>query len=142
MIFIEKAHGEAIRSHGQQEYPYECCGVLLGKIDSEGRKTVKLALPISNARDEAEKHNRFTITPEEMLRCELKAQREGLEVLGFYHSHPDHPAEPSAYDRENAWPFYSYVIVSVRNGKARELKSWELRADRKKFNEECITEGD
>ncbi len=142
MIRIDSAQLEAIRIHGQQDYPFECCGALLGSSDNDSGKTVRRVLPISNARSGTEKHNRFTILPEEMLRCELQAQKENMEVLGFYHSHPDHPAEPSEYDREHAWPFYSYIIVSVQKGTAEALTSWELDNGREKFNQEIIMEGD
>jgi proteasome lid subunit RPN8/RPN11 len=130
-----------IRSHGERDYPYECCGLLLGRLVEAG-KIVSEIYPISNAREEAAKRNRFLITPEEMLTGDKHAAQQGLEVVGFYHSHPDHPAVPSQYDLDHAWPIYSYVVVSVRSGKAAELLSWEMEIDRSQFNQEEILKGD
>ena len=133
---------DEVRAHGERDYPYECCGLLLGRFADGGRKVVSETYPISNAREEEAKRRRFLIRPEELLRGERHARGRGLEVVGFYHSHPDHPAVPSQYDLEHAWPTYSYLIVSVREGRAGDLFSWELEADRSRFNAEEISEGD
>jgi proteasome lid subunit RPN8/RPN11 len=130
-----------IKTAGEAAYPDECCGILIGGIDSDGAKTVKRTEPVNNSREEGEKYHRFLITPEDVFRAERTARAAGLELIGFYHSHPDHPAYPSEYDRDNALPFYSYVIVSVEKGRAKELASWELTADRTSFlPEKNITE--
>lgn len=97
---------------------------------------------ISNAREESAKRNRFLITPEELLAGERLARSRGLEVVGFYHSHPDSPAVPSQYDLEHAWPTYSYIIVSVNSEQATDLFSWEQEPDRSRFNEERIEVSD
>ena len=89
--------------------------------------------PISNAREESAKRNRFLIEPEELMKGESYARAKDLEVVGFYHSHPESPAVPSQYDLEHAWPTYSYIIVSVINRKAGDLFSWEQEQDRSKF---------
>jgi proteasome lid subunit RPN8/RPN11 len=139
MIELNKQHADEIREHGERDYPHECCGLLIGRFEVDGRKTVVEVYPISNAREEEAKRNRFLIEPEELLRGERYARERRLDVVGFYHSHPDHPAAPSQFDLEHAWPVYSYIIVSVREGRARDLRSWEMEADRSRFNEEEIS---
>jgi proteasome lid subunit RPN8/RPN11 len=134
-------HDKAIREHGELDYPHECCGFLIGGF-RDGLKVVAEVFPISNAREEEHKRNRFLIRPEELLRGEQHARERGLDVVGFYHSHPDAEARPSSYDLEHAWPTYSYIIVSVCEGSAREVRSWELRPDRSQFEEETIIKGD
>lgn len=129
MITIGKEHLAAIRAHGISDYPYECCGLLLGRYEQNG-KFVTETLPISNAREESAKRNRFLITPEELLRGEQYARVKKLEIVGFYHSHPDSPAVPSQYDLEHAWPTYSYIIVSTSADRADDLFSWEQESDR------------
>jgi proteasome lid subunit RPN8/RPN11 len=131
---------QEIAAHGERDYPHECCGLLLGHFAESGLKNIIEIYPISNAREEAAKRNRFLIRPEELLRGEKHAANNGLEVVGFYHSHPDHPAVPSAYDLEHAWPVYSYIVVAVRAGAAADLRSWEMEPDRLKFTEEEISE--
>ena len=130
----EQLLGE-IREHGVRDYPYECCGLLLGRFAEEG-KVVQETYPISNAREESAKRNRFLIEPVELMRGERYARERNLEVVGFYHSHPDSPARPSQYDLEHAWPTYSYIIVSTSAGQANDLFSWEQEPDRSRFNRE------
>ena len=137
MIDISGQLLESIRQHGVRDYPYECCGLLLGRYEAE-TKVVKETYPISNAREESAKRNRFLIQPAELLRGEQYARSRDLEVVGFYHSHPDSPARPSQYDLEHAWPTYSYIIVSTSEGDAGDLFSWEQEPDRSKFNPEEI----
>jgi proteasome lid subunit RPN8/RPN11 len=136
MIALGGREEDEIRRHGEGEYPYECCGLLLGRIEADGRKTVVEIYAVSNAREEEARHNRSLITPEEYLRGERHARARGLDVVGNYHSHPDHSAVPSQFDLEHAWPTWSYVIVSVREGRASDVRSWEMEADRSRFNEE------
>src|SRR5690349_25168233 len=137
MIRIHQKQLKEIREHGMRDYPYECCGLLLGRFGSEG-KIVSETYPISNAREESAKRNRFLITPEELMHGERYARDKDLEVVGFYHSHPDSPAVPSQYDLEHAWPTYSYIIVSTRADEATDLFSWEQEPDRSRFNQEEI----
>ena len=142
MLKFKKSDYEAIRAHGEETYPYECCGLLIGTISTDLRsKTVLETYPISNAREEEARHHRSLILPEEYLRGERYASSKGLAVVGNYHSHPDHVAVPSKYDLEHAWPTWSYIIVSVRQGSAVDLRSWEMQSDRLKFDEEEITKG-
>ena len=127
---------ERIREQGAQAYPNECCGVLLGK-EQDGRKVVVDILPLQNAREDSPR-NRFLILPEDLLHSDREARSRGLDILGFYHSHPDHPARPSEYDREHAWPWYTYLIVAVEQGVPRDLTGWLLSDDRKSFLPEEI----
>jgi proteasome lid subunit RPN8/RPN11 len=137
MIRVPKEQLAEIREHGVRDYPYECCGLLLGRFGEDG-KNVKETYAISNAREESAKRNRFLITPEELMKGERYARSQDLEVVGFYHSHPDSPAVPSKYDLEHAWPTYSYIIVSTSQGQSSDLFSWEQEPDRSRFNEEKI----
>ena len=137
MITIAEQQLTEIREHGVRDYPYECCGLLLGRYGENG-KTVSETYPISNAREESAKRNRFLIAPEELMRGERYAREHDLEVVGFYHSHPDSPAVPSQYDLEHAWPTYSYIIVSTSAERANDLFSWEQEPDRSRFNQEEI----
>lgn len=138
MIRLPAQWQNAIRAEGEKAYPNECCGVLLGAIYSDDDRLVKNIIPITNTREAAEQYHRFKIEAEDLLYAEKEARRQNNEVLGFYHSHPDHPARPSEYDRNNALPFYSYIIVSVEKSKALELTSWRLTEDRKEFLEELV----
>lgn len=138
MIRCSKEIEKAIREFGEQEYPNECCGLLLGKINSDNSREVTEVLPISNAQKEENRYNRFLITSKDMLKGELYAQKHNIEIIGFYHSHPDHPARPSQFDLEHAWPVYSYIIVSVIKEKADLMTSWLLSSDRANFEEEEV----
>jgi proteasome lid subunit RPN8/RPN11 len=137
MIRISKDLLDQIREHGVRDYPYECCGLLLGRYGAN-EKIVKEMYPISNAREESAKRNRFLIQPHELMRGERYAMGKDLEVVGFYHSHPDSPAVPSQYDLDHAWPTYSYIIVSTTADQAKDLFSWEQEPDRSRFNQEEI----
>ena len=123
----------AIRAHGQEAYPNECCGALIGR---DGAVTDTLALP--NTTDEGPRR-RFMVRPQDYRAAEQRASELGAELLGFYHSHPDHPARPSQYDLDHAWPFFSYVIVSVREGVSGDMTSWRLREDRSAFDQEDLS---
>jgi proteasome lid subunit RPN8/RPN11 len=136
MIKIETQFLNEMRQHGERDYPFECCGLMLGQFTGGGHKIVSETYPISNAREEEAKRNRFLIRPEEFMRGEKYAREKSLDVVGFYHSHPDEPAVPSKYDLDHAWPIYSYVVVSVGKGQAVDLRSWEMETDRSRFNEE------
>ena len=141
ILWISGHLAEKIRAHGAETYPHECCGALLGR-DSEGSsqdavREVLGLLPLVNRRDDSPR-NRFSVTAEDVLEADKSAQAQGLEVIGWYHSHPDHPARPSQYDRDHAWPWYSYVIVSVHNGAPQDMTSWRLSDDREEFSPEGI----
>jgi proteasome lid subunit RPN8/RPN11 len=117
-------------------YPEEGCGVLLGR-DADPTREVVRAVTLVNTLEDA-RHRRYAISPEQFLAAERAAREAGLDVVGFFHSHPDHPAQPSAFDLEHAWPWYSYVIVSVAHGRAADTTSWRLREDRSAFEPETI----
>jgi proteasome lid subunit RPN8/RPN11 len=133
MFRVTAAVDEAIRRHGEETYPHECCGALIG---TEGHATATVALP--NTTEEGPRR-RFMVRPSDYRTAEQRATELGGELLGFYHSHPDHPSRPSQYDLDHAWPFFSYVIVSIMNGSAAALTSWRLRDDRSAFDEELLT---
>jgi proteasome lid subunit RPN8/RPN11 len=137
MIVLKAEAKRRILEEGEKAYPNECCGFLLGR-QAEGKKQVDFVLVVGNAREFGEQYHRFVITPEDFMRAEKEALRQGWEIFGIYHSHPDHPALPSDYDREHALPFYSYLILTVEAGKAGKLTSWKLTGDRKQFVEEKI----
>ncbi len=126
-----------IHTHGEQASPEEGAGFMLGS-DGEERAVVDL-LPLSNAREDAARRNRYLFMPEDYVKAEVEAERLGLSLIGVFHSHPDHPNQPSEYDREWAQPNFSYIITSVQLGKALESRSWRLVEDRSKFEEEKIT---
>lgn len=129
---------DAVRSHGRARYPEECCGFLLGRFESDGPKVIVAAEPAENVRTE-NRERRYTIAPENYMAAEQDAQRRGLDIVGFYHSHPDHPSRPSATDlAEATFPEYVYVINSVNEGRPGDLTAWTLAEDRSEFVEEVI----
>lgn len=138
MIRLNEQHLSEIREHAERDYPFECCGLLIGVFEGENAKLVTETYSISNAREEEAKRDRFLIRPEELIRGEKYARERGLDVIGFYHSHPDDQPVPSQFDLEHAWPTYSYIVVSVEKGKAAGLRSWQMTPDRSRFDEEQI----
>src|SRR5262245_52984261 len=143
-LYISRELAERIGQHGAETFPHECCGALLGR-DSAFRESPELEplrevlelFPLVNRRDDSPR-NRFAITAEDVLEAEKAARRHGLDLVGWYHSHPDHPARPSQFDREHAWPWYSYIIVSVMNGQPADMTSWRLNDDRQDYTPERI----
>ena len=179
-IEIRREELKLIEEHGRNEYPNECCGILLGK-EQDGTKVINGILPLKNSRatnagvsgelsevlellkrayqliqrmhpkDDLMRdwlqrsdplinssRNRFLILPEDFVASEREARRRGVDILGFYHSHPDHPARPSEFDREHAWPWYTYLITAVEKGAPRDTTGWLLTEDRAKFLPEEI----
>ena len=132
----------AIRRHGEESYPHECCGLLLGKA-AGGVKELVETFPVSNSREDGARHNRYLIAPPEFLKAQRLARARGLDVIGCYHSHPDHPARPSGFDLDHAtFPGDSFIIVSVEGGQAAQLNSFVLAEDRSRFDgEEIAVEG-
>jgi proteasome lid subunit RPN8/RPN11 len=123
-----------IHQYAAETYPQECCGALLGRDDTEAREVLAL-LPLPNRQQDSPR-NRFMVSAEDVRAAERAARQQGLELVGWYHSHPDHPAQPSAFDREHAWPWYSYVIVSA--GAKPEFTCWRLADDRSRFEQETV----
>jgi proteasome lid subunit RPN8/RPN11 len=139
---IKRAEVELLGREGEVAYPHECCGLLLGRWTAGAERAIEEIYPMENARSDSPR-NRYLIRPEELLRISREVESRGLEVVGFYHSHPDVVAEPSAFDREHAWPGYGYLIVRVQSGKPRDTRAWVLREDRTEFVEAelAIVEG-
>jgi proteasome lid subunit RPN8/RPN11 len=127
---------EAIRRHGEETYPHECCGALLGRGDAV---TDAVALP--NTTEEGPRR-RFLVRPSDYRLAEQRATELGGELLGFYHSHPDHPAKPSQYDLDHAWPTFAYVIVAVAAGASQAMTVWFLKDDRSIFEEGSLHHGE
>ena len=123
---------DAIRQHGIEAYPNECCGALFGR---NGHVLDTFGLP--NTTEEGPRR-RFLVRPEDYLAAERRARELGAELLGFYHSHPDHPARPSQYDLDHAWPNMLYTITSVREGRVEITTAWQLREDRSQFDERSL----
>jgi proteasome lid subunit RPN8/RPN11 len=123
---------DQIGREGAAAYPNECCGVIVG-TERDGKRLVQRLAPLANSFEAEEKYHRFRLDPLELARAEKEAGEQGKLVLGFYHSHPDHPARPSEYDRQHAWPFYSYVIVAIEKGRPAALTSWLLDEQTEQF---------
>jgi proteasome lid subunit RPN8/RPN11 len=137
-LLIDRTQLQQLQQHVEGTYPYEGGGLLIGRTDEQGRKIVTEIKPIENQRAIEDQHNRILITDEMYREGEEYADNQGLLLIGFFHSHPDHPARPSEFDREHALPWWSYVIVAVQQGRAAEVLSWELREDRSAFDAEEI----
>ncbi len=136
-LHFEADQDAAIRAHGAEAFPEECCGFLLGRDGDDGRRIIRVA-PEANVREDGARHNRFSISPEGFMRADRAARNEGLDIVGFYHTHPNAPARPSQYDLDHAWPVYSYVILSVRDGVPDAMTCWVLQEDRTAFAEQPI----
>ena len=128
-----------IHKHLESAYPDEGAGLLLGSSHEDHRQVVSI-IALANSRKGVARKRRYLIEPKEFLKAEKEASRQGLEIIGVFHSHPDHPSEPSEMDREWALPWFSYLITSVESGKATQSRSWRLQDDRVKFLEEKIEE--
>jgi len=135
-ITLSARESERIRAHLCRAYPDEGCGVLIGRDGDGAREIVGIVALENRIKDSL--HNRYLVAPEQFLAAERAARGAGLEVIGFFHSHPDHPARPSAFDLQHAWPYYSYLIVSVTRGEAGSARSWRLAEDRSGFEEETV----
>lgn len=135
-LTIGESVDEAIRAHGHETYPHECCGALIGR---DGVVAEILALP--NTTEEGPRR-RFLVRPSDYREAERRATELGAELLGFYHSHPDHPARPSQYDLDHAWPNFAYIIVAVAAGVAGDMTVWFLKDDRSSFEEGSLHHGE
>src|SRR6266851_9988054 len=135
-LHLPEAVAADIRRHGEETYPHECCGALVAR---DGHVAATFALP--NTTEEGPRR-RFLVRPSDYRLAEQRAGELGAELLGFYHSHPDHPARPSQYDLDHAWPTFAYVIVSVAAGTAGEMTVWYLKDDRSNFEEGSLHHGE
>jgi proteasome lid subunit RPN8/RPN11 len=129
---LTPAQADQIRREGAAAYPNECCGIIYGHDDG-GERVVSRLEAVANVFGETERYHRFSISPRQLMNAEREAGERGELVLGFYHSHPDHPARPSEYDRQHAWPFYSYVIVAIAKREPGEMTSWQLNEQTEAF---------
>lgn len=141
VLSLDSQHVASIQAHANRTYPEECCGVLLGTSDPTGKTVMDVRATNNSWREEAQsdltKKRRYVIPPEDMLVAMKHGRTLGLDIIGIYHSHPDCPAEPSECDRAAAWQHYSYLIVSVPQGKAGDVRSWSL-SDQQVFHEEAV----
>ena len=140
MLKISARLFESIKITGEQAFPHEGCGVMLGRLKGNDREALEL-FAAKNSFDESEKYHRFLITPDEYRLAEEKARLNKLEILGFYHSHPDAPSMASKYDLDHAFPWFSYLIVSIMKGRYHDHHSWVMENDRSKFNLEEVIIG-
>lgn len=136
MISITNEHIAAITAHAEADYPHECGGLLLGRLENGGGKTVVETLPMENTAEVHTRHDRVLIDPRALMKAERYGREKGLDVIGYYHSHPDDEAVPSQFDLDHALPVWSYIIVSVRDRRAVNWRSWEMEEDRSKFDPE------
>jgi len=134
---ITKTILDQIHDHGAAAYPEEGAGLMLGQANGNTR-VVRTILALNNAREDSARHNRYLLTAHDMLAGEQEAARLGLDIVGVFHSHPDHPDQPSEFDREWALPWFSYLITRVDQGKAISSRSWRLTDGRDEFGEEFI----
>ncbi len=136
MIRLSEAQREAIRTHGARDFPEECCGVILGDVEGNV-KIVRELRPLENVHEEGHAR-RYLVSPDTMFALLQEERRTKRKILGFYHSHPNHPARPSDYDRDWASPWYTYIIVAVMNGEPADMTAWQLEDDRQTFASEAI----
>jgi proteasome lid subunit RPN8/RPN11 len=129
------ALADEIRRHGEAAYPAECCGVLVGRTESGAKEVLRLAPAVNRRTDDP---HRYLIAPDDLRRLEAEVRAAGLEIVGYYHSHPDHPAVPSAFDAEHAWPWYSYLIVQIDRGRGAGMASWVLEDERPLMHPESL----
>lgn len=138
MLILEETVLEYVKNHAEEDYPNECCGFFFGKDGEE--RNVTLAEKVANTQD-GDQRRRFQIDPKDYQKAEKYALENNLDLLGVYHTHPDHPAEPSEHDRSVALPYFSYIIISVRKGTSTDIRSWKLNEERQ-FEEEHIRNKD
>lgn len=129
-VLIRNSDLQFIMSHARSTYPEECCGFLLG-LDS-GVRSVERIVSVQNVNQES-RRNRYNIDPKDLIRADEEARRSNMSLIGIYHSHPDAPAQPSQFDLEHAWPWYTYLLLSVQNGHPKDVAAWNLSEDRSAF---------
>jgi proteasome lid subunit RPN8/RPN11 len=139
-IILSAAIASQIESEGVAAYPNECCGILIGTDRPKTGRVIERIIPMKNTFDPVEQYHRFTIDPLALARADEDAAREGKAVVGFYHSHPDHPARPSEYDRTHVppWSFYSHIIVAIEKAKPAAMTCWVMNEATEQFDEQQI----
>ena len=130
VVLIRNSDVQFIMTHAKSTYPEECCGFLLG-LDSVVR-TVERIVSVQNVNQDS-RRNRYNIDPKDLIRADEEARRSNMSLIGIYHSHPDAPAQPSQFDLEHAWPWYTYLLLSVQNGQPKDVAAWNLSEDRSAF---------
>ncbi|MFB3906692.1 MAG: M67 family metallopeptidase [Acidobacteriota bacterium] len=136
MLQLTQVQLDEIHRTAVSEYPHECCGIMIGSVANSHRMVTRLLVARNQRQDSL--RNRYLIDPAVIYRVESELRGTGKAILGFFHSHPDEPARPSRYDREHAWPWYSYLIVSVIKGKTADTTVWQLKSDRSGFEQEAF----
>jgi proteasome lid subunit RPN8/RPN11 len=129
------ALADEIRRHGEAAYPAECCGAMLGRVEGAAKEVLRLSPAVNRRTDDP---HRYLIAPDDLRRLEREVREAGQEIVGYYHSHPDHPARPSAFDAEHAWPWYSYLIVRIDRGRGADMASWVLDDERPLMHPESL----
>jgi proteasome lid subunit RPN8/RPN11 len=129
------ALADEIRRHGEAAYPAECCGALVGRTEAGVKEVLRLSPAVNRRTDDP---HRYLIAPDDLRRLDAEVRAGGLEIVGYYHSHPDHPAVPSAFDAEHAWPWYSYLIVQIDRGRGAGMASWVLDDERPLMHPESL----
>ena len=129
------ALADEIRRHGEAAYPAECCGAMVGRAEGAAKEVLRLSPAVNRRTDDP---HRYLIAPDDLRRLEREVREAGQEIVGYYHSHPDHPARPSAFDAEHAWPWYSYLIVRIDRGRGADLASWVLEDERPLMHPESL----
>ena len=129
------ALADEIRRHGEAAYPAECCGAMVGRAEGVAKEVLWLSPAVNRRTDDP---HRYLIAPDDLRQLEREVREAGQEIVGYYHSHPDHPARPSAFDAEHAWPWYSYLIVRIDRGRGAEMASWVLDGERPLMHPESL----
>jgi proteasome lid subunit RPN8/RPN11 len=129
------ALADEIRRHGEAAYPAECCGAMVGRVEGAAKAVLRLSPAVNHRTDDP---HRYLIAPDDLRRLEHEVREAGQEIVGYYHSHPDHPARPSDFDAEHAWPWYSYLIVRIDGGRGADMASWVLDDERPLMHPESL----
>ena len=129
------ALADEIRRHGEAAYPAECCGAMIGRVEGAAKEVLRLSPAVNRRTDDP---HRYLIAPDDLRQLERDVRDAGQEIVGYYHSHPDHPARPSAFDAEHAWPWYSYLIVRIDRGRGADMASWVLDDERPLMHPESL----
>ena len=137
-LILSRSLSETIRRHAEAAYPEEAAGLLLGTVEGQDRRRIDQVIPLSNTWESDGRRRRYRLEPRDLMAAEDRAEEDGRMILGIFHSHPDHPAQPSAFDLEQALPFYTYLITRVEAGAAGESRAWRLADDRSRFDEEAL----
>jgi len=131
ILHLGGVEARRIHEHVRRAYPAEGCGVLLGRVDGDVRRVLRAFL--AENRSEEDRPDRYRIDPGDLLVADREGREAGLDMVGFFHSHPDRAPTPSAVDLDRAWPYYVYVIVGLEKGRVGETRAWRLAADRSRF---------